>query len=141
VDLVLFDAPPEVAVFRASKPFLIVAERVVLDFIFRKTAGLSTAIVEWYLEFASDDPNAAATRWFREVAEEDVGAGVTHMPPVVRDFSGIPTGTTARSCHLVRSHRFCRVQVQLAFASPDLLQRLTITTPFGIVAQAPVLGT
>jgi len=133
---VIYDAAAQAA-FTPSKPFLIVAERVTLDWFFDKTAGVSTAKVEWFLEFTSDDPLSVAARWAREVAEEDIGNGVTHMPPVVRDFADIPTGQTKRSTQFVRSHQFVRVQIKLALTSPDLLQRVTVQTPFGSQVLVP----
>lgn len=121
------------AAFTPSKPFLISGERTTLDFLF--TLPAPGATLEWFLEFTSDDPNAAAARWAREVAEEDVGGGVTNMPLVLRNFAGI-VNDEKRSCQFVRAHRFCRVQFRLAAASPAI-DNVTILAPFGLLAQSP----
>lgn len=126
--LELFNAPLTGA-FQPTKPFLITGSKVVLDFEF-DIAGT----VEWYKEFASEDPNAASTIWHREVAEEDVGGGITNMPPVVRNFV-LTTGNLNRDCEFVRTHQFCRVQIRVTSVAP--LPRAIVRTPFGDPAQSP----
>jgi hypothetical protein len=107
------------AAFEPSDPFMISADRVVLDWLIVVT-GEDLTQIEWYIELASDDPNAVATTWFREVAEQNtVGPGTTNMPKVVRiwreaDGTLLAPGTHAVDAELTRSHQFCRVQVRVA---------------------------
>ena len=128
------------AVNQASQPFLIPADKVVLDFDFDVTV---LATVEWFLEFTGDDPNNAAqgtTVWAREVAEEDIGAGVVHMPIVIRDFSALAVGNLAagtaqaRDAQFVRTHKFCRVQIR---ASAGTVTRARIRAQFGSIPASP----
>jgi len=114
--------------FQPTKPFLIAADKVTLDFFI--AAPFSPAKTEWYLEFTSDDPNMLTARWAREVAEEDVGGGVTHMPPVVRDFPD----AGFFSNHFVRQHHYVRVQIrEVSGAVPPAVTAI-ILAPFGVVA-------
>lgn len=113
--------------FVATDPFLISADRVPLDFEF---SGAGT--VEWFLEFASDDPHAASTVWHREVDEEDIGSGVVHMFPVVRDFV-LTAGNLNRSAQLIRTHKFVRVQIRQTVGAFVTARVLAV---FGFPAQS-----
>jgi hypothetical protein len=120
--------------FQPSTPFLFAAERVTLDF------AISGQPVEWYLEFTSDDPNDIATIWKREVAEEDVGGGVTHMPAVVRDFPDDPDEPGNFSVPMIRTHKFCRIQIRDAtgLLPPSIMAE--VLAVFGAPAQTPAVS-
>ena len=115
------------AVFVPSQPFLLSAQRAVLDFTYLAAAA---AVIEWYLEFTSTDPNDAATVWFREVAEENAGGGAVSMPNVVRTFPAVTAASAGKDCEFVRTHHFCRVQLRLA-------GKLFVDVPFGAPANSP----
>jgi hypothetical protein len=134
IEIVLFNAAAPVA-FAPSKPLLMSADKFTVDFDIVVPAAGGPSKLEWFLEFATDDPLDAGTRWAREVAEEDVGAGVTDMPDVVRNFSALPDGTSHKSAQFIRAHRFVRIQLQLA---AGLISQVTIRAPFGVTPARPV---
>lgn len=107
--------------FQPSRPFLIGADKVTLDWEIEVTgAEGATAQVEWYLEFTSDDPNDADSPWYQEVAEQNsIGSGNVAMPKVIRNWqenggTDLALGDHFLSAQLSRSHTFCRVQVRAA---------------------------
>lgn len=125
--------------FQPSQPIMLTAERFTIDWLLTVAAG-AVAVLEWYLEFASDDPNAASTQWFREVAEEDATGGDVNMPKVVRTFEengggGLTAATThGLSTQFVRAHNFVRVQVRLLSGAATTAQ---ILARFGLPAISP----
>ncbi len=99
--------------FVASVAELIKGERLVIDFTV-VVSGSATE-VRFFLEFAEDDPNAAATIWRRELAEEDQNNGVVQMSKVIRTFkenggANLAVGTHEMSISLIREHKFVRLQ-------------------------------
>jgi hypothetical protein len=125
------------AAFAPSRPFLLNGDKLVFDFDIVVAAG-PDAVIEFFEEFASDNPLDPNTRWYRQTAEEDIGGGVVHMPIVVRDFQKngtgpLPPGTHRLSVPLVRTHHFCRLQIRITagFATAN------IVVPFGVQAIAP----
>lgn len=103
--------------FVASNPVLIKGERLVLDFAI-VVAGGATG-VQYFLEFAQADPNAATTNWFREAAEEDQNNGVVQMSKVIRTFkenggANLAIGTHRITSTFVREHKFARLQAGVA---------------------------
>jgi hypothetical protein len=131
--------------FKASKSFMLVAGRATLDFDVEVTAGTGdpeVAGIEWYLEFASDDPNDPATQWFREIAEQNLpGPGTTDMPKVVRVFREVDgtlllVGEHTMSAQLSREHEFCRVQIRAASGTA----RALILSVFGSPPLSPQLA-
>jgi hypothetical protein len=132
--------------FKATKPFLMNAGRVTLDFTIDVTEGGSeevpTSQIEWYLEFTSADPNAVDTEWFREVAEQNLpGPGTTNMPMVVRIFNKadgtlLTVGTYSLSTQLTRSHDYCRAQIRAATGEATAI----IRSVFGGDALSPTLS-
>lgn len=133
--LVLFDGRLTDS-FAGSVPVLLSAERLTVDFVIDVTAE---AVVQWYLAFTPDDPNAQGAIWRQEVAEEDVGNGVVHMPKVIRDFTenggaALAVGQHAFTCQFIRSHNIARVYVRVSSGAVD---RCVITAPFGASALSP----
>jgi hypothetical protein len=112
---IIFDAPLT-ANFQPSLPILIGTEKVVLDFKLI-VAVRSVVQIQWYPEFAHDDPSAVNTEWYREMAEEDLGNGDVRMPPSIRRFStygadaDLPTGTYYFDTQFKRTHKFFRIQI------------------------------
>lgn len=124
--------------FAPTQPFLLHAEKVTVDFVVDVTIG--PAVVEWYLEYTSGNPNDTNTIWYREVAEEDVGGGVVHMPKVVRNLEDndddnhqLTQGIHYMSAQMVRAHNLCRLQVRLN-PVPVAMATMRITVPIGYPA-------
>lgn len=134
--LKLFEADCQTT-YHESKAFLINADAVTLDWNIVVTAGPS--LVEWYMEFTSDNPLSSSATWYREVAEEDGGNGVTLMPEVTRKFTsnGVSTGLTAGthnlSTQLIRKHRYVHLKIRCNTGRATV----TVVAPFGLVASAP----
>jgi hypothetical protein len=135
--LVIFDAALD-GTFRASVPFLIQGERIALDF--EAIVGApGPAQIEYFLEFASDNPTDVNARWYRETAEEDTGGGVVNMPKVVRilrENGGalLAAGTQLLSFQFVRAHRFGRVMSRVASGTASL----RIEAPLSAAVTAPL---
>jgi len=126
-------------VFVAGTPFVMVAEKVVLDFLATVTA---LAAIDWFLEFTGDDPNDAAAVWNQELAEEDAGGGVVAMPKVIRTFkenggANLAIGTHSLSCQFVRTHKCCRIQARVNAVPAAGAASLQVLTQFGIPAISP----
>jgi hypothetical protein len=114
--------------FQASDPFTITGEAIVLDMLL-SVANIAVpgtaARIEWYFEFASDDPNATTTNWYREVAEEDIGNGDVRMSTVIRRFATnasdapLPEATYRFDMQFARRHNFCRIQIRVLAGGAD----------------------
>lgn len=128
--------------FVASTPFMLKGKDETIDF--RLVVGV-TGNIEWFLEFAGEDPNAAGTRWYRETAEEDASGGVVAMPKAVRRFyeNGAPLVNLAAGTHdvtvqLQRSHQFGRLKARLDLvAIPAAVASMEAIARFGFVARTP----
>lgn len=125
--------------FVASSPIIISAGRFSIDFLITVAGGAATVV--FFLEFAEDDPNAAATKWFAEVAEEDAGAGVVSMPKVLRTFADnagttLAVGTHKLSVQFTRQHQFARFSMKESTGGA-VATTVVATVPFGSV---PVSG-
>jgi hypothetical protein len=111
---IIFDAALTGA-FQASTPVVVSNDVVIFDFAI--TIAVGTVRVQWYLEFASDNPFSASTIWYREVSEEDIGNGDVRMPAAIRRFStfgadaDLGVGTHYFDVQLKRVHDFCRIKI------------------------------
>lgn len=111
---------------------------------FRLVVGVAGNI-EWFLEFAGENPNNAATRWYQETAEEDASGGLVAMPKAVRRFyeNGTPlmnllAGTHDLTVQLQRSHQFGRLKARLDLvATPAAVVSMEAIARFGFVANSP----
>ena len=124
------------ASFQPSRPIIIVAEKVVLDF--KLVINSRSAVqVQWYPEFTMDNPASPTAEWYRETAEEDLGNADARMPPSIRRFStqgadaDLPTGTYYFDTQFKRTHGFVRIQI-LGFGCTA-----KVTAPFGEIPSAP----
>jgi hypothetical protein len=107
-----------------------------VDFELTTSGGPTT--IQWYPEFARDNPLVSTTKWYRELAEEDVGAGVVNMPKTIRGFqenggAGLADGVHYVSAQLVRRHLFVRLQMRVTAGAASAVA----TAPFGLPAAAP----
>ena len=124
--------------FAPTRAFLLASEKITVDFLVTVTVG--PAVIEWYLEYGSMNPNDPAAEWLREVAEEDVGNGVVYMPKVVRRLTDndnalhqLAQGTHYLSAQMMRAHQLCRLQVRMA-AAPVATAAMRVTIPIGYAA-------
>lgn len=139
----LFKNQPLTTSFVASKPFSIVGNKIVLDWVLVVTTG--TTVVKWYFEFCgprqgADDPNAAGTVWYREVDEVDAGAGVVGMTEVVRTLNsvgatGLAVGTHNLHMEFERIAAFGRIQIELIEGAGTVLA--TVDEELGSTPQSP----
>jgi len=133
--------------FQASLPFSMSGENTVFDWSIvvanTVTPPGTAASLEWYPEFTSGDPNAAATLWYRETAEEDLGNGNVRMPKTVRRFteegSDVPLaeGTHRLDTQFVRRHNFGRLQLRTAVGSADTCSAAVLCVIGGAPLSAP----
>ena len=138
--LILFNGPLTNA-FVPSAPTAVKSEGLVFDFeveiVNTLTPPGTAAVIEWYPEFTSTDPNAAGSVWFRESTEEVLGAGVVRMSPTVRFFTAnanevnLPPGVHRQDVQLKRIHAFVRIQLRVAAGGADTC-RATVWDPFGV---------
>jgi hypothetical protein len=120
MSVVLFPGGALAAAFAPSAPFVLVGDRITIDF----TIGVTVpGLVEWFMEFTEENPVTTA-EWFREVAEEDQGGGITEMPIVIRrlaasspgapPFVNLAAGTHRITTQFVRHHQIARIQARAA---------------------------
>lgn len=132
-------------VFQPSLPTAVRNGTVVVDFHVVVanviTPPGTTAVVQWYPEYASADPNAAGTRWYRETTEESLGMGDVRMSQSIRRFTengnevDLPPGTYDQDVQLKREHAFVRYQIRVAVGSADACQA-ELVDPFGTQLQS-----
>lgn len=132
----IFDNQILTTSFVASKVFILGAEHVTLDF--EAVITTNPTVVEWFMEFTSENPLDASTRFFREVAEEDAGNGVVAMPIVIRSLRDnnaadnlLPVATHLMSMQFIRHHKLVRIQARLLAGGGAA--RLTVDEPFATI--------
>jgi hypothetical protein len=114
--------------FQPTQGFLLAGENIVLDMtavVASVPPAATRARIQFYLEYTTQDPNAATTPWFREVAEEDVGNGDVRMSKVVRRFAeygsdaDLAVGTHRLNMQFTRKEGFARLQVAVTTPSAN----------------------
>lgn len=118
--------------FQPSKPAIVTGGKIALDLVAVVTSALTS--IELYLEYASQNPGAAATSWFREVAEEAAAGGAVAMPQVVRTLqanggAALAVGTHNLSLQFERHHMFYRLQARIVSGGGNAV--LTARDPLG----------
>lgn len=124
--------------FIPSTPVFIHANRLTLDFTVVVAGGATQ--VQFFLEYASADPNALNTPWFREVAEIVGAGGVVAMPKIVRSFqenggANLATGVHNMSMQFDRHYAFARLQAGIVGGGGTAL--MTAVDPFGSQPVSP----
>lgn len=115
--------PVSPADYAISAPFVIVGQRISIDF----TAVVTTpGPIDWFFEFTEENP-ATTVEWFRELAEENTGGGVTEMPLVVRTlrteglaYANLPAGTTRVAAQFERHHKIGRIRARMRSGAASL---------------------
>jgi hypothetical protein len=134
----LFNGPLTNA-FQPTQGFLLAGDSVVLDMtaiIASVPPAATLGRIEFFLEYTTQDPNAASTSWFREVAEEDIGNGDVRMAKVVRRFSEqgsdvpLAVGTHRLNMQFSRKEGFARLQVRVVAGGANACT-LSVAAVFG----------
>jgi hypothetical protein len=119
------------AAFAPTKPLQLAGDALSLLWLIT-TTGMTSAEIEFYLEFTDGNPNDPSADWFREVDEVDSGNGTVAMAAVIRTFQvngggNLPAGVYKLSTQFTRRAQFARIQLRIAAGAATA----TITAPFG----------